>query len=231
VRGRLTVALTDSHTAAELDASALITIDTQRDVLDDGSFPIPGTSAALPAMCRVVEAFRQAGRPIVHIIRLYERDGSNADPCRRELLAGGAELLVRDTPGCELAEELLPDPDLRLDSELLLTGAPQSFGAHEVVFYKPRWGAFYRTGLERYLRGRQISTLVFVGCNFPNSPRTSIYEASERDFRAVVVVDAVSGIYDRGRRELLDIGVQLVRADELTHSLRSLAKEMSDVAG
>src|SRR3989442_358297 len=30
-----------------------------------------------------------------------------------------------------------------------------------------------------------ISTLVCCGCNFPNCPRTSLYEASERDFRLV----------------------------------------------
>ncbi|WP_459872860.1 hypothetical protein, partial [Endothiovibrio diazotrophicus] len=51
------------------------------------------------------------------------------------------------------------------------------------MLYKPRWGAFYRTSLESHLRGLDVSTLVFSGCNFPNCPRTSIYQASERDFR------------------------------------------------
>jgi len=48
---------------------------------------------------------------------------------------------------------------------------------------------------------------VFCGCNFPNCPRTSIYEASERDFRTVIVEDAISGLYERGRQELINIGV------------------------
>lgn len=220
----------DSHTVAELDAAALITIDMQRDVLDDGSFPVPGTSDVLPAVRRVVEAFRRTGRPIVHIVRLYERDGSNAERCRRGLLAGGAQLVIRDTPGCQLAGELVPDPGLRLDSELLLTGAAQSLGPHEVALYKPRWGAFYRTALEAQLREQGISTVVFVGCNFPNCPRTSIYEASERDFRVVVVGDAISGLYDRGTRELLDVGMQLITADELTRALGYAARETSHVA-
>jgi hypothetical protein len=49
--------------------------------------------------------------------------------------------------------------------------------------------------------------VVFVGCNFPNCPRTSMYEASERDFRVVCVEDAISGMYEQGRRELDNIGV------------------------
>ena len=34
-----------------------------------------------------------------------------------------------------------------------------------------------------------------------------MYEASERDFRVVCVDDAVSGLYEQGRRELDNIGV------------------------
>lgn len=213
--------MTDSPTAPQFEASALITIDTQRDVLDDGGFPIAGTSAALPAMRQVAEAFREAARPIVHIVRIYESDGSNADTARRELLAGGAELVVRDSNGCQLAPELLPDPAARLDSSLLLAGKPQSLGAHEVAIFKPRWGAFYCTPLEEHLRRQAVSTVVFCGCNFPNCPRTSIYEASERDFRIVLVRDGVSGIYERGEQELVNIGVEVMSAEEVASSVRS----------
>ena len=74
--------------------------------------------------------------------------------------------------------------------------------------YKPRWGAFYETPLEDHLRRRGVSTIVFCGCNFPNCPRTSIYEASERDVRVVLAEDAISGLYDKGREELVNIGVR-----------------------
>lgn len=211
--------MTDPHTAPQFDAAALITIDTQRDLLDDGAFPIPGTSDAVPAMRLLADAFREAGRPIVHIVRIYEPDGSNAERCRRELLTGGARIVLRDTIGFQLPNELLPDRDLKLDAELLLAGRAQSLGPREVAIYKPRWGAFYRTPLEEHLREQGVSTVVFAGCNFPNCPRTSIYEASERDFRVVVVRDAVSGLYERGEHELLNIGVVLMTADEVAGSL------------
>ena len=118
---------------------------------------------------------------------------------------------------------------MQLDAALLLAGRPQSLGAHEVAIYKPRWGAFYRTPLEKYLRERGISTVVFAGCNFPNCPRTSIYEASERDFRVVAIRDAISGLYERGERELLNIGVQLLTAEEVTSSVRSVHGEPARV--
>ena len=60
---------------------------------------------------------------------------------------------------------------------------------------------------------------MFTGCNFPNCPRTSIYEASERDFRVLLVEDAVSGLYERGKEELRNIGVSMARADEVRDRL------------
>ena len=69
--------------------------------------------------------------------------------------------------------------------------------------------SFYQTKLEQHLRDTDRDTLVFVGCNFPNCPRTSIYEASERDFRIVVVPDALSGLDDRGIEECRGIGADV----------------------
>ena len=61
--------------------------------------------------------------------------------------------------------------------------------------------------------------MVFAGCNFPNCPRTSIYEASERDFRVVAVRDAISGLYERAERELAGIGVHVMSSDEVIGAL------------
>jgi nicotinamidase-related amidase len=58
-----------------------------------------------------------------------------------------------------------------------------------------------------------VNTVVVCGCNFPNCPRTTIYEASERDFRIVLAKDATSAIYDIGLKELKNIGVVLMDID------------------
>ncbi|HEY3829970.1 MAG TPA: isochorismatase family protein [Solirubrobacteraceae bacterium] len=209
----------DPYTEPNFAAAALLTIDTQCDVLDGGPLEIAGTSAALPAMSALARQFRAAGRPIVHIVRLYQRDGRNVDLCRRRAVQDGLRILAPAAPGSQIAPELLPQPDLELDEQLLLGGGIQPLGPQEAALYKPRWGAFYGTSLEEHLRARGVDTLVFCGCNFPNCPRTSIYEASERDFRVVLVRDAVSGLYERGARELANIGAHLLSAAEVADAL------------
>jgi nicotinamidase-related amidase len=68
--------------------------------------------------------------------------------------------------------------------------------------YKPRWGAFYDTLLEKHLHDLDVDTVLVCGCNFPNCPRTTIYEASERDFRTILAKDATPVIYDIALQKL-----------------------------
>jgi len=208
-------------TTPHLDRAALITIDVQHDVLDGQPLEIAGSSAALPAMGELAQAFRACERPIVHIVRLYRPDGSNVDVCRREDVMRGWQALAPDSDGAQLAAGLAPADHKRLDAELLLGGAIQRLGEAEVVIYKPRWGAFYETPLHDHLRSLDVDTLVFCGVNFPNCPRTSIYEASERDFRIVVAINAIAGLYERGTRELANIGVTVGPAGDVISQLRA----------
>jgi nicotinamidase-related amidase len=59
-----------------------------------------------------------------------------------------------------------------------------------------------------------VNTVVVCVCNFPNCPRTTIYEASKRDFRIILAKDATSLTYDTGLQELQNIGVSLMNTDE-----------------
>jgi nicotinamidase-related amidase len=213
----------DLHTKPHFATSALITIDVQRDVLDGQPLEIAGTSAVLPTIEKLAHAFRAHQRPIVHIVRIYLQDGSNADRCRRDALEKGAQMLNPGTNGVELAEAILPAGSIRLDTPRLLSGGIQAIGNREVIIFKSRWGAFYKTPLEDHLRAEGVDTLVFAGANFPNCPRTSMYEASERDFRVVAVDDAISGLYERGRSELDKIGVVRLAALGVVDQLSSRA--------
>jgi nicotinamidase-related amidase len=197
------------------ETAALVTIDVQCDfALPSSPAHIPGTLEAAQRIGPVAYEFRAANRPIVHMVRLYLPDGSNADLPRRAYLEAGNQLVCPGTTGAELLDELKPIPGFGLDADLVLSGEPQKVGAREWVMFKPRWGAFYGTTLEDRLRALDVGTVVICGCNFPNCPRSTIYEASERDFQIVFVPDATSGVYERGLRELRSIGVLVLDADE-----------------
>ena len=215
----------DPFTAPEYDRAALITIDVQQDTLDGGPFEVPGTSDVLPAIARLCRSFRAAGRPIVHIMRIYTPDGKDADRCRRSALQSGRPLLLKGSPGRRPADPLLPDPGIRIDDDGLMSGKIQPIGPAEVLIFKPRWGAFYRTPLEAHLSESGVSTLVFCGCNYANCPRTSIYQASERDFRVVAAVDAISGIQRADIDGLENIGVDCDAVQAICNALTAACTE------
>jgi nicotinamidase-related amidase len=169
---------------------------------------------AIPYIQRLVQLYREKGYPIIHVVRLYSSDGSNADLCRRQDIENGKKVVIPESHGAELMDELKPSYSVRLDSSLLLSGRLQHIGSMEWIIYKPRWGAFYKTLLEKHLHKLAINTVVVCGCNFPNCPRATIYEASERDFKIVLAKDATSGVYDIGLQELKNISVSVMSADE-----------------
>jgi nicotinamidase-related amidase len=205
----------------DFTSAALITIDTQKDFLDGQPCEIPGTTAVLPKMQSLLQGFRKHNKPIVHIVRIYKENGCNVDLCRRKAIIQGARFIIENTPGCELADELLVDPSVSLDHQKLLSGAIQRVSTNEVIIYKPRWGAFYQTPLDDHLENLNVSTLIFTGCNYPNCPRSSIYQASERDYKVVLVEDAVSGLYPIGLTEMKNIGVFLMKSSDVLERIRS----------
>ena len=54
-------------------------------LLAGAAIEIPGTLQAVPYIKRLVQGYREVGLPIVQVIRLYHKDGSNVDLCRSML--------------------------------------------------------------------------------------------------------------------------------------------------
>jgi nicotinamidase-related amidase len=78
---------------------ALLTIDVQRDfALPSSPAHIPGTLEAAEGIRPLVRAFRSASSPIVHMVRLYLPDGSNAEPSRRAYLEAGNSWRAQERP-------------------------------------------------------------------------------------------------------------------------------------
>lgn len=186
---------------------ALVIIDMQEDFAHpSGAAYINGTAEIISSIAGIAALFRKHGRPVYHVIRLYHPDGSNAELCRREMISSGHSVVAPGTSGAAILQDLLPDHCSSVDHEELLKGEVTQMGDHDYVLYKPRWGAFFNTRLHEELRLKGITGLLIVGCNFPNCPRTTFYEASERDYHLAMAPFAISGVYDRGVTELENIG-------------------------
>ena len=122
------------YLAPERERIALITIDVQRDfILPSAPASVSGAISTVPAMRRMIEAFREAGAPIVHTVRLYRCNGSNVDLCHRAAIEAGQRIVMPGTSGAELIDEVKPDVGQRLEPELLLDGKLQEIGHKEWV--------------------------------------------------------------------------------------------------
>ncbi|TYK49656.1 cysteine hydrolase family protein [Actinomadura decatromicini] len=210
----------DEHTRPDFARAALLTIDMQADFIS-GPHAVPGTQRVVPAVARLARAFRNARRPIVHLVRLYLPDGGDADLSRRSLIASGARLVAPHSPGSRLADDLAPPGAAPLDPDRLLSDEPQRLAEGEHVIYKPRWSAFHRTPLQRHLADLGVNTLVVAGCNYPNCPRATIYDASARDYRLVIAEDATSRFGEHARPEMTGIAAWCLTVAAIEGHLRT----------
>jgi nicotinamidase-related amidase len=203
------------YLSPEWSSAALVMIDVQQDFVD-GPSAIPGTAERIGAMADLARAFRGALRPVIHVVRSYRAGESDVDSVRREAIESGAAAAQPGTPGARIPSVLVDaDPDW----ELLRSGEPQQVGTDEFLLYKPRWSAFHRTPLAALLREMGITTVVVAGCNLPNCPRATLFDATERDYRAVLVVDATSQTTPERLADLELIGVRLHTVDDVAAAL------------
>ena len=208
------------YTLPDYEFSSLVVIDVQNDfTLPDGAAEIKGTMDKVPRMAELLNAYRHHSLPVIHVVRLYLPDGSNAELCRRQSIENGTRLVCPGSEGAEIVSMLKPAPDFSLDHSMLLRDGLQIAGEKEWILFKSRWGAFFKTPLDAHLRQLNVNTLVICGCNYPNCVRATIYEASARDYRLVLAKDAVSGLDDRGIKEMRNIGVSVKNVQSIRSAL------------
>jgi nicotinamidase-related amidase len=196
------------YVSPEWQHSALLIVDVQNDFVS-GSSVVDGTAERLAALTRLAAMFRAAHRPIVHVVRLYRPGDSDVDTVRRAIVELGAHVVAPGTDGARIPSDLLPTP-VELDCDALLSGELQQVTADEVILYKPRWSAFHRTALDNHLRRLGVTTVVVAGCNLPNCPRATLFDASERDYRTALITDATSQTTPERLDDLALIGVSLL---------------------
>ncbi len=181
--------------------AALIIIDMQMGFIDsESSLCIKGAAATVPACARALQAARDYKVRIFHVRREYAVDGSDVETIRYDVWKAGGKPLSQDWP------ESLAAP---------ITLAERK---GEEVVMKPRFSAFFGTGLAERLREMGIDTVILAGTTTPNCIRSTCYDALSYDFNVVVLEDATSSrtpeVQKANIEDMYVIGAQIMSVDE-----------------
>jgi nicotinamidase-related amidase len=175
----------------EFNRAALVIIDMQRDFVEPGGFgeslgnDVTRLQAIVPACRRVLSAWRGAGGVVVHTREAHASDLSDCPRAKRErgtprLRIGDAgpmgRILVAGEPGNQIVPELAP-------------------AAGELVIDKPGKGAFYSTPLHHELQRRGITHLLFMGVTTEVCVQSSMREANDRGFDALLLEDCTESYF------------------------------------
>jgi len=155
-----------------LDKSALLVIDMQNFFLDPHSPTYTcGSTAILPNVKRLIEAFRRAGRPVIYTRHMHH-------PNKIDLGIMGwwwRGVCVEGTSESEIFREIAPLPN-------------------EKVIEKHRYSAFYNTDLETILRCMKIEDLVISGIMTNLCCESTARDAYFRDYRVFFPADATGAV-------------------------------------
>jgi biuret amidohydrolase len=171
--------------------TALIVIDMQRDFIEHGGFgeslgnDVRPLQAIVPVVAQLIDGARAAGLMVIHTRECHAPDLSDCPAAKRlrgkpSARIGDAgpmgRILIAGEPGADIVPALAP-----------LTG--------EVVIDKPGKGAFYATALSDILAARGITTLLFAGVTTEVCVQTTMREANDRGFDALLVEDATESYF------------------------------------
>jgi nicotinamidase-related amidase len=170
----------------DLSHSALLIVDMQNDFCskdgwaDMAGLNITRTASVIPCIREVLRLARELGLCVIHTREGHKPDLSDCpENKQRKMRHTGFEygqqgpkgkFYIQGTWNNELVEELKPQ-------------------AGETVIDKPGKGAFYATDLERILHHRRITTLIVCGVTTHVCVSSTMREAADRGFDAVLLAD------------------------------------------
>jgi nicotinamidase-related amidase len=181
--------------------TALAMIDFQRDFVYPGGFgEALGNDTSLlmkavPPAEKVLKAVREKGLFVVHTREGHRPDLSDLAEAKKErghLKTGIGDkgpmgrILVRGEYGHDIVDELRPLPG-------------------EPIVDKPGKGAFYATDLDTILKTRGIRRLIVCGVTTEVCVNTTVREANDRGYDAVVLSDCVGSYFPEFQRVALEM--------------------------
>jgi len=159
---------------------ALLIIDMLKDNFDQSRhLPItPFARAIIPPLNKLIDVFRSQKWPIVFSTdAFYEEDFIFKGRMRPHSLAG--------SQGAEVIDELdMQSADLWLP--------------------KPRFSAFFNTGIENWLRQKKVSLCAVGGIATPFCVLTTVLDAICHDFKAVLLEDCSAASSKHLHQQTLD---------------------------
>jgi biuret amidohydrolase len=188
----------------DLDRTAVVIIDMQRDFLQPGGFgeslgnDVSLLSKAIGPCSRLLKAVRALRMLVVHTREGHRPDMTDAPKAKVERGSPGmrigavgpmGRILIRGEPGHDIVPELYPE-----------RGEP--------ILDKPGKGAFYATDLQLILENRHIENLIVCGVTTEVCVHTTVREANDRGFRCIVPGDCCGSYFP----EFHDVGLRMIKA-------------------
>jgi biuret amidohydrolase len=187
----VTVTAAPQALSIDLDRTALVLIDTQRNFIESGGFGAsPGNDVSLlraaiePCRQRLAAA-RAAGLMVVHTRVGHRPDLSDAPRSKVERSAPSSRIgdrgpmgriLIRGEPGQDIVPELYPRDE-------------------EPVVDKPGKGAFYATDFGALLSCRGIENLIVCGVTTEVCVHATMREANDCRYRCLVPADCCASYF------------------------------------
>jgi nicotinamidase-related amidase len=185
----------------DLDTTALVMIDMQRDFVEPGGFgetlgnDVSLLRSSIEPCKELLETARKIGMFVIHTREGHRPDLADLQPAKRDrgnptMKIGDAgpmgRILVRGEIGHDIIPELYP-----------IEGEP--------VVDKPGKGAFYETDLLGILRNRNIKKLIVCGVTTEVCVHTTVREANDRGFDALVPADCTASYFPEFKRVALEM--------------------------
>ncbi|QNK74890.1 cysteine hydrolase [Variovorax sp. PAMC28562] len=185
----------------DIDKTALVLIDMQRDFIEPGGFgetlgnDVSLLEAIVPATQTMLQAWREAGGLVVHTREAHAADLSDCPPAKLNrgsptLRIGDVgpmgRILVKGEVGNQIIEALAP-----VEGELVID--------------KPGKGMFYATGLHETLQARGITHLLFGGVTTEVCVQTSMREANDRGYDGLLLEDCTESYFPAFKAAAIDM--------------------------
>jgi nicotinamidase-related amidase len=206
----------------EVETSALVLIDFQRDFVLPGGFGEKlgnDTSLLLAAVepaARALAKAREIGMLVIHTREGHRPDLTDCPPAK--LTRGGqtfigtqgafGRILVRGEEGHDIVPQLYPIPG-------------------EPIIDKLGKGSFYSTDLQQILVNKGIKTLFVTGVTLEVCVHTTVREANDRGYECVVLSDCVASYFPEFQR----VGLEMIKAQGAIFGWVSESKQFLDAVG